>query len=115
MNVAGRIWRPVMQHEERSAFAGGEDALVDAHLLPFSQLQRFPFGELCFHGEFGAGQIQRALQVKRFGHGFGWLRLSKPAAFMSARREELLCYNEYEGKSAAGRETSFLGVSNLIK
>src|ERR1700683_2329799 len=115
MNVASRIWRAVMKHEERSAFTRRENALVDAHLLPFSQLQRFPIRKLCFHGEIGAGQIQCALQVKRFGHGLGWIRLSKPAAFMPARGEELLCYNEYAGKSAAGRETSFLGVSNLMK
>jgi hypothetical protein len=49
------------------------------------------------------------LDMDSGGYAFLSRRRLKPA-----RREELLCYNEYAGKSAAGRETSFLGVSNLI-
>ena len=63
MDFAGGIGRPVVQHEKRRARARIEDAVIEPHLLPCSQLLRLALGQLRLHGEIGFWKIQRVFQV----------------------------------------------------
>jgi hypothetical protein len=70
VDVAVGIGGAVVEEEGRAAGGGPflEDPFVETHGLPRLDGLRLPLGQVGFHGEIGAGQVERTLHVRLVGH-----------------------------------------------
>ena len=69
MNFSSGIRRPIVQHEERLAFARFENTLVKVCPVPGCELFRLVLGQAGLHRKVGLGQVERLLEFEWFGHG----------------------------------------------
>jgi len=69
MNFSGGIRRPVVQHEERLAFARFQNTPVNVCGVPGFELLRLVLWQAGLHREVGLGQVERFLEFEWFDHG----------------------------------------------
>ncbi len=113
VDLAVGVRRPIVQHEQRLAHAGGAQALVAAFLVPLLNPARLALGQVAAHRERGVGEVERGPVVRGGGGLVGVGGHGDGASGGDARKCEAFGSRGRQGDGEVCQGTALLELSKV--